>query len=268
MTEETPDTTELATAAPAPIVEAGVRPQGELAQIMATIERMLTKDGIPIATVEAMTAMAERFADRQAKQQFADAMVAFHSECPQIPKRLENKQFTVTRKGVSQPSRYVDMEDADAIVRPILTKYGLSFDWGDALVKDGLMTVAFIVTHRGGHSKTTLATMPTEGRGGGSPCQQFATTQTYCQRYAMFAGLGLTGAYEDADGNDPKETVETITQEEADALNDLLIQLHGEDAEKAKRRMLKYYEVTTLADVPADRLNELTRWVEKGPVTP
>lgn len=241
---------------------------GQLDRIMLTLERMVTRDGISVEMIREMKDLTLSFAKMQAEQQFAAAMAAFHEECPPIPRTHQNAQFKrVNRNGVTVPSTYADLETMGRIVIPVAAKHGLTLGWGDAVIDDKQwMTMTGILTHSGGHRISITRTIPVEKSAAATTskstgAQIHGCHQAYLQRM-LFVGLfGLTTCNEDLDGQAPSGPVKTITQDQVQNLNDLLIQAcegTTTTADDQRSRMLAKVRVAKMADIPADKLADLT----------
>lgn len=250
-------------APPAPLPAAG-----QLDRILGTLEHMVTQDGMTLEMVREITGTMERCADRLAKQAFYAAMAAFHEECPPIPRTHQNAQFKrVNRNGVTVPSTYADLETMGRIVIPVAAKHGLTLGWGDAVVDErDWMTMTGILTHGGGHRISITRTIPVEKSAAATTskstgAQIHGCHQAYLQRM-LFVGLfGLTTCDEDLDGQAPSGPVKTITQDQVQNLNDLLIQAcegTTTTADDQRSRMLAKVRVAKMADIPADKLADLT----------
>lgn len=205
--------------------------------------------------------------ERDARNDFVQALAAFREACPQIKKTRENKQFSkVNRAGVKVASRYAALEDIDAIARPVASEHGLIWTW-DTTVDDTLMHITCKVLHVGGHSETATVSMPYESKAGASPQQKYAITQQYGMRYSLIAALGITTADEDNDGNAPDGSGETITDDQLETLKDKMLEADqkvGIDAAK----FLEHLQVEFLKDLPAHKfemaMNALYRKIEDG----
>jgi hypothetical protein len=219
-----------------------------LAVIHPSIEMILSQAvqaGRTGAELKELLDVFERLNAKKAEQAFNAAFAKFKAECSPIRKRSENAQFQVTRNGVKRASRYAALEDIDADTRESLTNNGLSYAWGDALVSGDTITMKCVVSHVGGHQRSSAVTLPHESKAGASPQQKFASTITYLQRYSLIAALGLTTCDEDDDGNEATGG-ETIAEAQQNALNDLILEV---GADRAK--FLRFCNVDKLADIRA-----------------
>lgn len=239
---------------------ARVEPRSE---VEALIRVALEKSINPTELYAILT--AERA--QRAEQAFNVAFAAFKAECPPIRRRSENAQFMVTRNGVRQPSRYAALEDIDADTRQSLTGNGLSYAWGDALVSGDTITMTCIVSHVGGHKRSSSVTMPIgktivsrEGKEVQSPLQVSGVTITYLRRYSLINALGLTTCDDDGDGDDPGHSIggDTITEAQAAKLLALITETKS-DWDK----FLVYANVSALSEIKQSRYAWLLSALER-----
>lgn len=211
---------------------------------MSPLLRLAVEKSLSIEAIKELVQLHREEQDRQAARAFAQAMASFHEKCPPIPRKTENAQFTVTRAGTKRPSRYAALEDIDATIREPLAAEGLSRRWGSATIQDGMLTMDCIITHIGGHSESSSATMPVESKAGSSPQQKYGTAMAYVQRYSLIAALGLTTCHEDADGNQ-SESGAAIGEEQVRTLQSLIEEVGSDES-----RICKVYGVARLEELP------------------
>jgi hypothetical protein len=184
----------------------------------------------------------------EAERAFTLAMAAFRAACPPVQRRTENAQFKVTRDGRQVNRMYASLDDIAATIRKPLGKHGFSYRWSDAIVEPGKLTLSCVVSHAGGHSKSSSITLPTESKAGCSEAQKVGAILTYAQRYSLINALGLTSCDEDNDAND-EAPAERISESDLLALE---VALDDAKADVAKFR--QYMGVERLADIPASRV--------------
>ena len=229
---------------------------------IASIIAQGVQEKMPVETMQKLMELYERMNAVSARKQFTEAMSGFRAECPPIPRRTENTQFSVTRNGVKSNRKYASLEDIEATIREPLGKHGLSFRWGDMTVTGTTMTLACIVSHVGGHSESSSVAMPVESRAGCSEQQKYGAAMTYAQRFSLIQALGLTSCDEDTDGN---ENPEKITESQAANLQAALDSLSG-DAKKRATTLagfLKFMDVERLSDIRLSRYGEAVAAIEK-----
>jgi hypothetical protein len=185
--------------------------------MMELVRQAIDKGPDGAASVEKLLGVYERLEDRQAKREFYSALAAFQAECPRILK---------TKMGNLAP--YAPLEEIKEAIRPLLKEYGFSLTWDSEYIPEGSRMKGICkLRHGGGHSETTSFTGPTESRAGCSPLQKNGAAETYCVRRAVCSMLGIAPVGEDKDGADPEgrdrvKTLETLTDDQASYIEQLL----------------------------------------------
>lgn len=213
--------------------------------------------GMDPAALEKLVSLYKQMAELEAKRHFDEAMCAFRSSCPPIPRRTENSQFSVTRDGVKVARKYASLDDIAATIRVPLADHGLSYRWGDSIITEGRMTLTCIVSHSGGHSVSSAVTLPVDSKAGCSEQQKYGAAGTYAQRYSLIQALGLTSCDEDDDGN-AGTPVEPISEHQAANLQALMDEVKAD-----KGRFLDYFGCDKIADLPAARFKEAVAMLER-----
>jgi hypothetical protein len=90
---------------------------------LAMIERMLLNPDFDVEKAKELMSMRERMLDRQARQEFNDAMRAVQEEAP----RIINDRFNEQTK-----SNYSTLRAMNDAIVPIYTKHGFSLSFGTA----------------------------------------------------------------------------------------------------------------------------------------
>jgi hypothetical protein len=208
------------------------------------------QSGMSAESLTQLVALSERMAATQAEQAFTVAMAGFRAACPPVERRTENTQFQVTRQGVKQNRRYASLDDIAATIRKPLGEWGFSYRWSDAVVDAGKLTLSCVVSHAGGHSKSSSITLPTESRAGCSEAQKVGAVITYAQRYSLINALGLTSCDEDTDANEDPQAPPFITEAQAIEITDLL---EHSGADRAK--FLEWIGSPFIAQIPVAKFD-------------
>jgi hypothetical protein len=181
----------------------------------------------------------------RAEQAFTLALSAFQRDCPGIPKK--HKAGGITKSGAKFEYLYANKPEIRAVIDPYLSKHGFAVKFGSREPKiAGTYTAVCFVKHIGGHTEATEISGPID-KGHMTDVQQIGSTQTYYERYALGAALGLdVGGVEDdgagTSGGNAKG--DKITEAQQNGLNDLLIEVFADRA-----KFLKYCGVEKLADI-------------------
>lgn len=183
--------------------------------VLQMIERVALDPSSDVAKLEKMIELQERVMARQAKEQFDAAMLNF-----QIEKGVIEKASTANR------TKYAKLEHIQAVVDPVLRKFGLFVRWNTSTTDSGKIRVTCICTHIGGHSETSSMDVSPDKSGSKNEIQADGSAITYAQRYTMKSLLGLVIA-EDNDG----KLKATITQQQVKILERKLSYL-GEDVKE------------------------------------
>lgn len=152
------------------------------------------------ATMERLVALQERVMASRAKSAFDEALAAFQSECPVIEKKkvvLNKDQRTVRYK-------FAPLDDVVAQVKVLLKTHGFSYSL-DTEVKPNWVKAICKITHCAGHSQLSTFEVPIEGDAYMSQPQKYASSLTFCKRYAFLNGFGILTGDEDTDGKVTKE---------------------------------------------------------------
>ena len=221
-----------------------IAPRGMMDVPIGRVLELAIEKGASAGDLEKLIALHERMQANAARQAFSQAMADFKANCPPIPRRTENSQFSVTVNGVKRPRRYAALEDIEATIRGPLGVHGLSFRWSGSTVAGGKIAMTCIVSHLGGHSESSSVEMQIDSKAGCSDQQKYGAAMTYAQRYSLIQALGLTTCDEDNDGNEAREDPTTIGEGQAAEIG-ILIDESGAD----KRRFLAFLGVQRVEDI-------------------
>jgi len=211
--------------------------------------------GIDVASLEKLTSLYERLADRRAAEEFGEALSRFQAECPVI--RKDGLAKFATKAGSRVEYSYSRFETIVATIRPHLHRNGLSFSFDGAL--DGkAVTATCTLRHLSGHSQTATFSAPVDTRNGMlSDAQQAAQTRSYCKRQALLEVLGIATGDEVDDDAVTGGDGGLISDEQALTLNDMIA-----DSGADRAAFLRYMGVDSLADLPAARYTDAVRKLE------
>lgn len=168
---------------------------GNTANVLALIDRG-TQNGLAPEALEKLVTLYERVMARDAEAAFNDAKRAFQAECPVIGK---NRDVAVDR---GPKYRYADLEKIVQTIRPLLERFGFSYDFEQKYAGD-IVTVKCYLRHKAGHVQVTEFSGPWATNAGMSAIQKSASATTFCQRYALRMALGLPVG-EDDDAPPPR----------------------------------------------------------------
>lgn len=160
-----------------------IEPQEALSvdPVFSMIERVATDPQADIEKLERMMAMKERMDAKGAEQDFNAAFARAAATFPDIP---------MNGKGHNNKP-YATLRDIIAYTRTPLSEQGLALSF-DTNSQGDTVTVTAVLAHRGGHSRSTSIDLPRDTSGSKNAVQAIGSSQTYGQRYAAQAVLGLS----------------------------------------------------------------------------
>jgi len=205
------------------------RPTDEVIRLM---DAMKDKN-LPVEALEKLVTLHERMSERQAAQEFAEALARFQQACPMI--RKARRANIASSGGAGFSYRYAALEDIAATVQPILHGLGFSYSW-DTEVNGKMMTARCTLRHINGHAVTSSFTAPTETRAGMSEQQKYGSALMYAKRQTLIDVLGLTTCDPETPDTPPPGALEPLTEDQA-ANIDALIEETGAN----RARFLKLY---------------------------
>lgn len=251
-TEQTEIGTEVATVDERAMAQENGAP-GSLVQL--AIEK-----GVDVGVIERLVALQERVTERDARAAYFDALASFQEDVPHIQKSKTVNY--AAGSGARVQYNYAPLEEITRTIRPILKRNGLSYSWDVESTDGGVMVVAAVLRHVDGHEERSTFPVPVDTRAKMSAAQAHGAALTYGKRQALVAVLGLTTTDDDVDGRTPVEPPDTISEEQAAALDDI-----ADEAGADKAAFCNWLGVPSIAEIPASRFTEardaLNRKLEK-----
>lgn len=180
--------------------------------MVSMIERVAMDPNADLAKLERMMEMRDRHEAREAEKAFAAAFASASAEFPVIP--LNGKGHN------GKP--YATLKDITSKTRPHLSQYGLALTFSIDVGSDVVVTAELM--HRQGHSKRTSIALPRETSGSKNAVQAVGSSQTYGQRYAAQAILGLSLGDDTDDDGAAASGPATISADQFIILRDLIEQ--------------------------------------------
>ena len=236
-----------------PIVEThAVEQHHTTATTVVELLRMAMEKGMPVEALERLQSLHEKVSDRQAAQEFNQALAAFQKACPPIAK---NKTANIAgRNGGGHTITYADLPEIAMSVAPHLEAVGLSYTW-DSTAEKGLLVTTCILRHVNGHRERASFTCPVESGAGMSEQQKYAAALSFGRRMSLISVLGLTTTEAERIPLDPTP----ISPDEALAIED-----QCDDLGINKPRFLKFLGAESFATIPqAKRLDALAAIEDK-----
>lgn len=189
-----------------------------------TLLEMAIEKGADLEQLKQLMDLQERWEKKEAKKSFFDALTRFQSMVPAIRKTRTAK--INSQKG-SYSYKFADLGTIANSIKHSLNECGLSYRW-EFEENGGKLKVTCYVSHRNGHTETSVMEAGMDNSGYKNDIQQKGSTQTYLQRYTLIGALGLSTADEDNDGRGhsepssgslPVQTEEEILQQWQQSVN-------------------------------------------------
>lgn len=184
----------------------------ETTAIMQVIERVASNPDADIAKLEKMLDMQERILDRNARMEFDSALAVMQSELPEVEKLAQGHN-----------SMYAKFDKIITAIKPALKAHGFSITHR-VEVKDGLIYVTGILSHKGGHREETTLALPADKSGSKNDVQAVGSSTEYGRRYTTNSLLGIATKDADVDGgaNDEPDITDWLAAiDAAPSLEDL-----------------------------------------------
>lgn len=182
--------------------KAAVRRSAELTpptDLLSLIAKVVSDPRVDVEKIERLLAMQERVVADQRHAAFTAAMARV---APQLPE--------IERLGTSHHGKYARDVDIDRVLRPIISKEGLSLSF-DSVPAEGKVRVICKLSHAEGYSEVKQIDLPIDNSGSKNGAQAIISTVSYGRRALTKMFFNLMEQGEDTDGNDPT----LITDEQA-----------------------------------------------------
>ena len=201
--------------------------------------QMAGEKGMTGEDLQALLAARREWEADEAKKAYNHALADFQREAPIVEKADD-----------AHGKKYAALDRIWRTVRPLLTEKGLSVTWHETSidVENKVCSIAGELAHRDGHSVTLKRDVPMPDIiRGQNAAQQAGSAETYGNRYALCAALGIVTGEDD----DASSCGETITAKQMSVLSGMLDQVDERD--KVLTDLLDWASVDTLEDLPANK---------------
>ena len=211
-----------------------VQQHAEHDQVLSMIERIVMSPDVPMDRLEKMLEMQERILKRQEQAAFNTALVSAMAEMPMFP---------LNGQGHNNMA-YAKLKDIIGATRPTLSKFGLALTF-DVKTEGGTVTTTAVLRHSMGYVDRVQINLPNDTSGSKNAVQAAGSAQTYGQRYAAQAILGLSLG-DDVDDDGAALSKGLITPDQYIQLRD-----KAEDAGTAEKTIVAAYKAASLTEFPA-----------------
>lgn len=186
--------------------------------VMQIIASVMNRPDFDVAKVQALLELKERYDANEARKAYVADMALFKQEPIRIDKDKEVR-FTNT-DGSTTGYNHATLGNVTEKIVHGLALHGFSHRW---VVKqgDGRVVVTCVVTHKLGHSESTVMDASPDGTGKKNSIQQVASAITYLQRYTLLAATGLaTNDMPDDDGAAAGDPVSEVPEPSKELLDE------------------------------------------------
>lgn len=186
--------------------------------MVSMIERVALDPAMSIEKLERLLDMQERIQNASARAEYNSAFAAASAKFPSIPLN--------GRGDKSKP--YALLKDIISGTKPVLAQFGLALTFSVDSSGDRVRCTAKLV-HVSGHSEETTIELPKDQSGSKNAVQAVGSSQTYGQRYAAQAILGLSLG-DDTEDDGKAAGGGNISAEEFIQIRDLIEQTGTDEA--------------------------------------
>lgn len=172
------------------------------------LEKAIEK-GVGMEQLKELMDLQERWEKKEARKAFFDALSKFQTMVPVIKK---NRIAKIASQKGNYSYKFADLGSISSSIKSALVECGLSYRW-EFKEATGKLTVTCFVSHRNGHTETSVMEAAFDTSGYKNDIQQKGSTQTYLQRYTLIGALGLSTADEDDDGRANPRTQQPSTEQ-------------------------------------------------------
>lgn len=217
------------------------------------IDKLTQNPDIDVTKVQALLDMQLQIWDRMAKMAFSRDFSAMSLVLPRIVKTKGVDYKDKETGKMSEAFTYAVIEDIDAVVRPILPKFGFSLSFTTKPREGGGLISVATLTHRDGHASVCELPLAIDTSGGKTNLQGMGSTSSYGIRYGTKILLNLITVGEDNDGGGPmSEQLDTELAAEIDTLlREKIASFDADGTKKLKERFLVHFDVDAITSLKA-----------------
>lgn len=197
-----------------------VKENNEIVQSPTSLIAQALSQNASIETLERLMALEERYIANKARSEYYHNLSLLQSDMPDF-KRTKKVKYTSKDSGAVTEYNYTPLGDMIKALRPLLKKYGFSYQFKFIPTPNGLIKCDCITTHKAGHQETTSMEAARDESGKKNNIQSIGSTRTYLQRYTLKAAFGIGSDEDDNDGRsaaapDPKKSAIPEPQKKSD----------------------------------------------------
>lgn len=202
---------------------------------LALILELAKSPEVDANKLEQLVKLHNQEKDRQARDEAYRALALFKQEVPVIPKMRDGAKT----RGGQVAFRYSAMDDLVRFVKPYADKHGLSWTFSHEIQNNKQITICRVLHISGFTFPETTIPIPFAKPQSQltSDIQAGGITNTYGERYALKAALGLVFTDDDTDGVLPKP--DTVTQTTVDDAIKLQMERAGVTSDQLNAALTK-----------------------------
>lgn len=240
MVMQTKDDAALSVASPSPV--------------LALFQQALEKGAEAASAMETLYKLHVAEREHGARLSFFNALAAFQSECPPVPKTSAGQP---SQAGGKPMYTYADFEQIVETISPHLRRNGLSYFFDTEMHENGTLRVTCRLSHVDGHAEAANFTLPTTSKTPAMSAQQaVGAARTFAKRCTLMDVLGLALTDPEPEGARASDPT-TISEDQAFTIH-ALIEETGTDAAK----LLAWVKVPSVEAIRAADFLRVVRALE------
>ena len=167
----------------------------EPTNMLAVLSQAAQNPAVDVTKLQALLDMQERIENKQARQEFASALVRLQRVMPRV-----KKNGTVELGSGKGSYKFATWEDMDKLIRPLMLEQGFTFQFDTERREGGGAKVIGTLIHEAGHEKTASVDLALDAGPGRNNLQAMGSTISYGKRYCAELLLNIVREGADDDG--------------------------------------------------------------------
>jgi hypothetical protein len=203
--------------------------------------------GADLEKLEKLLSLQREWERNEARKAYNQAMAEFKANPPQI-----DKDKTVSFGAGKTAYKHASLYNVTQKISQELSKHGLSAQWTTKQEGEQI-GVMCTITHKLGHSESTMLSAKADTSGSKNPIQAIGSTVTYLERYTILALTGLATFDDDTDG----VVDEWITESQLGQVIDMIADTGTDEA-----KFLSYMKIESLEKMPKAKFQQAVAALE------
>lgn len=219
-----------------------------------SILKIAVERGDDISKLTELMALSERYERNQAAAAFGRAITRFQGSCPPVRKARKANAGNMTYE-------YASLDDVMATIRPHLESCGIAVSFSTETKEKGSIRVMCRLRVGIHHEDYTHDVPVPDMRV--NDTQKYGAALSYARRYALCDALNIVITDEDDDANGLSPGLETISEEQAIKLGELL-----EATNSSVPKFLRWLQVESLEQIKARDYDKAVREIKRKEAKP